>query len=368
MSGIRFENVTKEYKSGVKAVDALNLNIEDGEFVVLLGPSGCGKSTTLFMLAGLEELTDGEIYIDDICVNGFPPKARDVSVVFQDYALFPNLNVYDNIGFGLTVRRVNKKEKDEKVRYAAKLLELTEYLDRKPNQLSGGQKQRVAIGRSIVREASVFLFDEPLSNLDVKLRVQMRSELLELYHLLKATMIYVTHDQSEAMALATKLVIMKEGVIQQVGAPGEVYNSPQNLFVATFIGAPKMNILDITLCFKGDKTYAKLADESMLRIAKNQAKELRSKKSDGAKLYMGIRPEAVSLVQQAGEGTLKGEVNLVEMLGIEKNVYFTATGTSMVANVETEEDIPHGENYFLPNMGKALFFDYESEELIVSYV
>lgn len=364
MSSIRFSNVMKRYDNGVVAVDKLNLTIEDGEFVVLLGPSGCGKSTTLFMLAGLEQITEGEVYINDVYMNDFPPQYRDISIVFQNYALFPNLNVYDNIGFGLTIRKVNKEEKDKKIRYAADLLGLTEYLDRKPKQLSGGQKQRVAIGRCIVRDASVFLFDEPLSNLDVKLRAQMRKEIQSLYNLLNATMVYVTHDQSEAMALATKIVIMKDGIVQQVGTPVEVYDRPQNLFVATFIGAPQMNIIKVQVAFSADKTFVLLPNRQRLQMTGEQAQTLREKAEHGQTLYMGLRPQFVTPITQPCEDAISGPVSLIEVLGLERNLYFTALEQPLIATTESEMAINQEEQHFILDVAHAVFFHHETEMIL----
>ena len=244
MATVQLKNITKVYDGGVKAVDSVNIDIEDREFVVLVGPSGCGKSTTLRMVAGLEDITSGELYIDGKLVNDVPPKDRDIAMVFQNYALYPHMTVYDNMAFGLKIRKFPKEQIDQRVREAAKMLEIEELLDRKPKALSGGQRQRVAVGRAIVRQPKVFLFDEPLSNLDAKLRVQMRAEISSLHNRLKATMIYVTHDQVEALTMADVIVVMKFGVIMQIGGPLELYNEPANKFVAGFIGSPPMNFLE----------------------------------------------------------------------------------------------------------------------------
>ena len=244
MASVRLTNVKKVYEGGVIAVHEMSLDVKEKEFVVLVGPSGCGKSTTLRMIAGLEEVTSGEVFIDDKLVNDVPPKDRDIAMVFQNYALYPHMSVYENMAFGLKLRKFPKKEIDERVREAAAILGIEEYLDRKPKALSGGQRQRVAVGRAIVRKPKVFLFDEPLSNLDAKLRVQMRTEISKLHHRLGATMIYVTHDQTEAMTMGDKIVLMKDGFVQQIDAPLDIYARPNNKFVAGFIGSPAMNFLD----------------------------------------------------------------------------------------------------------------------------
>ena len=247
MATVKLENICKIYDGGVKAVDNVNIDIEDQEFVVLVGPSGCGKSTTLRMIAGLEDISSGTLTIDGKVVNDVPPKDRDIAMVFQNYALYPHMTVYDNMAFGLKIRKFDKAEIDKRVREAAKILDIEQLLERKPKALSGGQRQRVAVGRAIVRQPKVFLFDEPLSNLDAKLRVQMRAEISGLHHRLKATMIYVTHDQVEALTMADKIVVMKLGVIQQIGGPLELYNNPDNKFVAGFIGSPPMNFVTVTV-------------------------------------------------------------------------------------------------------------------------
>ena len=261
---VSLRHVSKIYDKKVLAVYDFNLDIKKNEFIVFVGPSGCGKSTTLRMIAGLEEITDGELYIDGVLSNELTPKERDIAMVFQSYALYPHMTVFDNMAFGLKIRRYSKEEIKERVEKAAEILQLTEYLDRKPKALSGGQRQRVALGRAIVRNAKVFLMDEPLSNLDAKLRVQMRSEIIKLHESLNSTTIYVTHDQTEAMTMADRVVVMKDGYIQQIGSPSEIYNSPNNMFVATFIGSPSMNMLNAT--YKDGKVV--LADGSEIKYGK----------------------------------------------------------------------------------------------------
>ena len=268
MADLKFVNINKVYDNNVQAVFDFNLEVKDKEFIVFVGPSGCGKSTTLRMLAGLEEITAGELYIDGELVNEVHPKNRDIAMVFQNYALYPHMTVYDNMAFGLKLRKFEKEEIKERVEKAAEILGLTEYLNRKPKALSGGQRQRVALGRAIVRSPKVFLMDEPLSNLDAKLRVQMRSEITKIHQQVGATTIYVTHDQTEAMTMADRVVIMKDGYIQQIGTPKEIYNNPQNIFVATFIGAPAMNILPCVY----EKGKATLGDGTTLKVSKDMMK------------------------------------------------------------------------------------------------
>ena len=268
MATLKFENINKVYDNNVQAVFDFNLEIKDKEFIVFVGPSGCGKSTTLRMVAGLEEITAGKLYIDDELVNEKHPKDRGIAMVFQNYALYPHMTVYKNMAFGLKLRHVDKEEIDKKVKYAAEILGLTDYLDRKPKALSGGQRQRVALGRAIVREPKVFLMDEPLSNLDAKLRVQMRSEITRIHRQVNATTIYVTHDQTEAMTMADRVVVMKDGFIRQIGTPKEIYNNPQDLFVATFIGSPSMNIIDAI--YDNGKIY--LNDNSFIMVDKEKEK------------------------------------------------------------------------------------------------
>ena len=260
MAAVSLKNICKIYDGGVKAVDNVNIEIADKEFVVLVGPSGCGKSTTLRMVAGLEDISSGTLTIDGKVMNDVPPKDRDIAMVFQNYALYPHMTVYDNMAFGLKIRKLPKEEIDQRVKEAAKLLDIEALLERKPKALSGGQRQRVAVGRAIVRNPKVFLFDEPLSNLDAKLRVQMRAEISNLHNRLQATMIYVTHDQVEALTMADKIVVMKLGVIQQIGGPMELYNEPDNKFVAGFIGSPPMNFIVVDVVREGDMTYLKSKD------------------------------------------------------------------------------------------------------------
>lgn len=300
MAEVTLENVTKVYPGGIEAVTDFNLRINDAEFVVLVGPSGCGKSTTLRMVAGLEEITRGAIVIDNREVNDVPPKDRDIAMVFQNYALYPHMTVYKNMAFALKLRKFPKKQIDERVRQAAEILGISELLNRKPKALSGGQRQRVAVGRAIVRQPKAFLFDEPLSNLDAKLRVEMRAELKALHRRLKTTTIYVTHDQEEAMTLGERIVIMKDGFVQQVGSPLDVYNRPANCFVGGFIGSPPMNILHGHLCLQDD---AICFDEGSAKIRLPDSLKDTLSSWAGKELTMGIRPEAMSL---QGDGRFAG--------------------------------------------------------------
>lgn len=287
MADVKLKNIVKKYPNGFVAVKNFNLEIKDKEFIIFVGPSGCGKSTTLRMIAGLEDISNGELYIDDKLCNTVSPKDRDIAMVFQNYALYPHMTVYDNMAFALKLRKVPKDEIDKKVREAAKILDLEHLLDRKPKALSGGQRQRVAMGRAIVRSPKVFLMDEPLSNLDAKLRVQMRSEISKLHHKLQTTFIYVTHDQTEAMTLGTRIVVLKDGIIQQVDTPQNLYNAPDNLFVAGFIGSPQMNFIDATIS-KDDKGVYTNFDEYSFKLPESKAKALTEGGYVGKTVILGI--------------------------------------------------------------------------------
>ncbi len=292
MSSLSLKHIYKVYPGNVTAVKDFNLDIEDKEFIVFVGPSGCGKSTTLRMIAGLEEISQGELYIDGNIVNNIAPKDRDIAMVFQNYALYPHMTVYDNMAFGLKLRKIPKNEIDEKVKEAARILDIEHLLDRKPKALSGGQRQRVALGRAIVREPKVFLMDEPLSNLDAKLRVQMRTEISKLHKKLQTTFIYVTHDQTEAMTMGSRIVVMKDGLIQQVDTPQQIYAYPANMFVAGFIGSPQMNFIDSKLEEKNEKTYIVFGEDSIL-LPGDKAKIAKEKGYLGKDIVMGIRPENI---------------------------------------------------------------------------
>jgi multiple sugar transport system ATP-binding protein len=327
MSTVVLENVNKVYDNGYHAIHDLSLDISDGEFLVLVGPSGCGKSTALRMIAGLETITDGQMRIGEKVVNDVEPKDRDIAMVFQNYALYPHMSVYDNIGFALKLAKVPKDEIDKRVRKAAETLELTTYLDRKPGQLSGGQRQRVAMGRAIVRQPSAFLMDEPLSNLDAKLRVQMRSEIAALQRELGVTTFYVTHDQVEAMTMGDRVAVIKDGYLQQVDSPQNLYDKPANIFVAAFIGSPSMNLFEGQLSFQGDSGAIKLGSQTLTLAPESLAARPALRNYDGKRLVVGIRPEDFEDVKFAGDvregATLKSEVQLIEALGSEIMVHFS---------------------------------------------
>ena len=365
MASLELKNIGKTYPNGFVAVKDFNLEIKDKEFVIFVGPSGCGKSTTLRMIAGLEEISDGELYIDDKLMNNVEPKDRDIAMVFQNYALYPHMSVYDNMAFGLKQRKVPKAEIKEKVEYAAKILGLEELLDRKPRALSGGQRQRVAMGRAIVRNPKVFLMDEPLSNLDAKLRVQMRTELAELHQRLGTTMIYVTHDQTEAMTLGTKIVVMKKGVIQQVDTPQNLYEKPCNLFVAGFMGSPQMNFLDAKALVENDNVYLLLEDKKIL-MPKEKAESL--KEYDGKTVVMGIRPEYVyddEVSLNKADVVFETKVHVYELLGAEVFLYFDIAGSTVTARVEPNTPARVDDIIKICfDINKINVFDKESEKVI----
>ena len=323
-------------EEGVLAVQDFNLEISDREFIVLVGPSGCGKSTTLRMVAGLEDISEGDLLIDGKRMNDVEPKDRDIAMVFQNYALYPHMTVAENMAFALKLRKVPKEEIDKKVREAAEILDITQYLDRKPKALSGGQRQRVAIGRAIVRSPRVFLMDEPLSNLDAKLRNQMRAEIIKLRQRIDTTFIYVTHDQTEAMTLGDRIVIMKDGFIQQIGTPQEVFDHPANVFVAGFIGMPQMNFFEGQLVAEDGKYSVKVMDAVMELSPEIQA-QLKAKNVPSKAVTLGIRPEHVSFVPEAGAHCLTGTVDVSEMMGSEIHLHVNAGGRDVVLRVPTTE-------------------------------
>ncbi len=337
MAGVTLKNLVKRFNA-VTAVDDLSIKIEDREFAVLVGPSGCGKTTALRMIAGLETVTSGEIYIGDTLVNDIAPKDRDIAMVFQNYALYPHMNVRDNMGFGLKIRKFPKEKIDERVQEAADILGIQELLERKPKELSGGQRQRVAVGRAIVRKPKVFLFDEPLSNLDAKLRVAMRAEISKLHRRLGATIIYVTHDQVEAMTMADRIFIMHNGNLQQSGAPMEVYKHPANRFVAGFIGSPAMNFIEATLVRKAD-TYLIDADGFKLRLPKEFYS--RVEPYAGQPVIFGVRPEDMMLhdpaIDEGHANTLSAQAEVVETLGFEIFAYLTCGPHAFIARMEVPE-------------------------------
>ncbi|ONI39432.1 sugar ABC transporter ATP-binding protein [Candidatus Epulonipiscium fishelsonii] len=337
MAGLKLTNICKEYSNGFKAVKDFCLDIEDKEFIIFVGPSGCGKSTTLRMIAGLEEITSGELYIGDKLCNDVAPKDRDIAMVFQNYALYPHMTVYDNMAFGLKLRKTPKEEIDRRVREAAKILDIDQCLDRKPKALSGGQRQRVAMGRAIVREPKVFLMDEPLSNLDAKLRVQMRTEISKLHQRLQTTFIYVTHDQVEAMTLGTRIVVLKDGITQQVDSPAKLYAEPKNLFVAGFIGSPQMNFIETKVTKEGDQ-FILTFGQSKVVLPPSKTEKLEG--YVGKNIMMGIRPEhtadmdTVVASEVPKYAVVSAKVEVTEMLGAETYLYMVCEGTNMTGRVD----------------------------------
>ena len=331
MASLSLKHINKTYPNGFEAVKDFNLEIEDKEFIIFVGPSGCGKSTTLRMVAGLEEITSGELKIGDKVVNDVEPKDRDIAMVFQNYALYPHMTVYDNMAFGLKLRKVPKPEIDKMVREAAKILDLEPLLDRKPKALSGGQRQRVAMGRAIVRNPKVFLMDEPLSNLDAKLRGQMRIEISKLHQRLGTTIIYVTHDQTEAMTLGTRIVVMKDGVVQQVDTPKNLYDNPCNLFVAGFIGSPQMNLFENAELVKENGKYAVKLDNMKVELSDEKQKALAKNNVAPQKIVLGVRPEHIELTA----GGIEGKVDVSEMMGSTVHLHVTSMGRDVVLVVST---------------------------------
>lgn len=362
MTQLTLNHIYKKYDNADSySVTDFNLEIDDKEFIVFVGPSGCGKSTTLRMVAGLEDITDGELKIGEKIVNDAPPKDRDIAMVFQNYALYPHMSVYDNMAFGLKLRKYEKEEIKKRVENAAEILGLSEYLQRKPAALSGGQRQRVALGRAIVRDAQVFLMDEPLSNLDAKLRVSMRAEIARLHQRLGTTTIYVTHDQTEAMTMADRIVIMKDGLIQQVGTPQEVYDTPTNVFVAGFIGSPAMNFFNVRL------QDGVISDGKGLHLTidPQQKKVLEEKGYNGQNLTFGIRPENIHADESAEGSLVKAEVMVSELLGSESLLYSKLGDTEFVSKVNAFDFHKPGSEITLNfNVAKGHFFDKENEKVI----
>lgn len=361
MANVRLDNIRKEYDGGVLAVKGVSIEIKDKEFVVLVGPSGCGKSTTLRMIAGLEDISDGKLTIDDKVMNEVPPKDRDIAMVFQNYALYPHMDVYENMAFGLRLRKFPKDEIDKRVREAAQILSIEEYLDRKPKALSGGQRQRVAVGRAIVRKPKVFLFDEPLSNLDAKMRVQMRTEISKLHQRLGATMIYVTHDQTEAMTMGDRIVVMKDGNVMQIDTPLNLYNKPMNKFVAGFIGSPAMNFLNGSIVSSGGMKFAETGTKLSVEVPKPMQKVLSP--YVGKEVWLGIRPEHISF-STSKKSKINGTVEVVEPMGNEIFVYFHCGGAQIVARMTPTAVEAGTKKDFEFEMTKALFFDKTTENVI----
>ncbi|MBN1352438.1 sn-glycerol-3-phosphate ABC transporter ATP-binding protein UgpC [candidate division KSB1 bacterium] len=365
MASVQLKEVTKVFDKNVVAVNKANIDVEDKEFVVLVGPSGCGKSTTLRMIAGLEEITEGEIYIDDRLVNDIPPKDRDIAMVFQNYALYPHMTVYQNMAFGLKLRKYPKKEIEQRVHEAADILEIRDLLQRKPKALSGGQRQRVAVGRAIVRKPKVFLFDEPLSNLDAKLRVQMRTEISKLHSRLETTMIYVTHDQMEAMTMGDKIVVLKDGFIQQIDSPLQLYNSPSNKFVAGFIGSPAMNFMK----GKIENSNGLVFNEGKIKLPIPATYNDRLKSYVGKEIFFGIRPEDIYESSYIPElkhvARSKALVEVVEPMGNEIIIYLNTGLNTLIARINTRMEPEVGNEIDIAyDTSKIHFFDIDNEEVL----
>lgn len=356
MAKIQLNHVFKKYpKSEEYSVKDFHLDIEEKEFIVLVGPSGCGKSTTLRMIAGLEEISEGDLLMDGKRVNDLEPKERDIAMVFQNYALYPHMSVFENMAFGLKIQKVSKDEITKKVEKAADILGLTPLLKRKPKELSGGQRQRVALGRAIVRNSGIFLMDEPLSNLDAKLRVQMRAEIIKLHRQLGTTTIYVTHDQTEAMTMATRIVIMKDGVIQQIGTPSQVYRAPENIFVASFIGLPGMNFLEGEI--QGHRFFISSSDHVSYHFSESQ--QALVKKNGNKPLILGIRPENISIHSE--ETPFKGTVDLIEVNGAEMLVHIRLVDQPMVIKCPTDDALKVEDSIYLSFAEEAIhLFDRET--------
>jgi len=401
MAHLSMRGIYKVYPGNVTAVKDFNLEIEDKEFIILVGPSGCGKSTTLRMIAGLEEITEGELYIDDVLVNDMAPKDRDIAMVFQNYALYPHMTVFENMAFGLKLRKLPKAEIKEKVDDAAEILGITDLLDRKPKALSGGQRQRVALGRAIVRSPKVFLMDEPLSNLDAKLRVQMRAEIGKLHKKLQTTFVYVTHDQTEAMTMGSRIVVMKDGLIQQVDSPQELYLNPCNVFVAGFIGSPQMNFIDAQLNEKPDGVYLtifnspdRIVDHDLaeaLGVEANAEAEANAKREAiasiklpdgkaknpalagyiGKEVILGIRPESIhdeeAYISSMPDSLVDVSVELTELMGAETYLYLKAGESNLVARVSPRTTAKHGDKIKVAfDANKIHLFDKETELSIIN--
>ena len=370
MADLQLKHVYKKYSGGVTAVSDFCLDIEDKEFIVLVGPSGCGKSTTLRMIAGLEEISEGELYIGGKLVNDVAPKDRDIAMVFQNYALYPHMTVFDNMAFGLKLRKTPKDEINKRVHEAAKILDIEHLLDRKPKALSGGQRQRVALGRAIVRDPKVFLMDEPLSNLDAKLRVAMRTEINKLHKRLETTFIYVTHDQTEAMTMGTRIIVMKDGVIQQVDTPANLYNKPCNMFTAGFIGSPQMNFIDAVLSKNNDGVFLEFGGET-IKLPEGKVANPVIDEYIGKTVVMGIRPEDMhdeeSFIASKPEATVSAYVDVTEMMGAEYYLYLTVAGKPFTARVNPRTTAQMGETIKIAlDTNKIHLFDKDTEMTIIN--
>ena len=382
MASVSLREIYKKYAGGVIAVSDFNIEIKDKEFIILVGPSGCGKSTTLRMIAGLEEISEGELYIGDRLVNDIAPKDRDIAMVFQNYALYPHMTVFENMAFGLKLRKVPKDEIARKVEEAARILDIAHLLDRKPKALSGGQRQRVALGRAIVREPQVFLLDEPLSNLDAKLRAQMRTEISKLHKKLGTTFIYVTHDQTEAMTMGDRIVVMKDGYIQQIDTPTNLYNSPVNQFVAGFIGSPQMNFIDAKLLKAGDSFLVEFGSEDTktsqgvkytVEIPESKVATNREALEElvDQEVILGVRPEAISdedmVIASATTGVINATVEVTEMMGAETYLYLTCEGIPLTARVAPRSTArPQDEIQVVIEANKIHIFDKETEKTVIN--
>ncbi|MGL4953573.1 MAG: ABC transporter ATP-binding protein [Culicoidibacterales bacterium] len=364
MATMQLNSIYKIYDNGFEAVKDFNIDIKHGEFIVFVGPSGCGKSTTLRMIAGLEDISKGEFYIDERLVNDVQPKDRDIAMVFQSYALYPHMSVYDNMAFGLKLRKIDKAEIDEKVTTAAKMLGLDHLLDRKPKALSGGQRQRVALGRAVVRHPKVFLMDEPLSNLDAKLRGHMRAEIIKLHKNVGATTIYVTHDQTEAMTMADRIVVMKDGIVQQIDTPKDIYDTPENLFVAGFIGSPTMNFITGTI-----KNTKFMVSGQEFAIPGGKYAALKNGGYEGKEVVLGIRPEGIGaeplFLEAYADATFHTTINVAELLGPDYIIHTSLGDASVTAVVPARETMEMGKEITLAlDMNKAHFFDKVTEQRI----
>jgi ABC-type sugar transport systems, ATPase components len=370
MASVTLKNIYKIYSGGVTAVTDFNLDIEDKEFIILVGPSGCGKSTTLRMIAGLEEISKGELYIGDTLSNDIAPKDRDIAMVFQNYALYPHMTVFDNMAFGLKLRKTPKDEIRRRVEEAARILDISHLLDRKPKALSGGQRQRVALGRAIVRDPKVFLLDEPLSNLDAKLRAQMRTEISKLHNRLGTTFIYVTHDQTEAMTMGDRIVVMKDGFIQQVDTPQNLYDFPVNEFVAGFMGSPQMNFLDVTVGKEGSD-YTLSFGKYTIKVPADKAAGSEIESYVGKEVVFGIRPEDVhdepDFIEKVGGAQATADVEVTELMGAETYLYLTCEDNALTARVEPTSKAKHGDHIDIAfDLNKMHMFDKETEKAIIN--
>ncbi len=375
MASLSFKHLYKKYPGGVTAVSDFCLEVKDKEFIILVGPSGCGKTTTLRMIAGLEEITEGELHIGDTLVNDIAPKDRDIAMVFQNYALYPHMTVFDNMAFGLKLRKTPKEEIKRRVEEAARILDITHLLERRPKALSGGQKQRVALGRAIVREPKVFLLDEPLSNLDAKLRAQMRTELTKIHQKLGTTFVYVTHDQVEAMTMATRIVVMKDGLIQQVATPQNLYDLPVNVFVAGFIGTPQMNFIKANLVKKKDGNLYFEFGENSLKLPPEKAEAEELKEYYGKEVILGVRPECIHdearYLEAMPESIIEADVEVTELMGAEIYLYLTTSGAddelqNLIARVSPRSEARAGDKIKVAlELPRVHVFDKDTERCII---